>query len=133
MEASTTRKRRTYQPLLLQVKLKINKSGYTSKRFPTTRAAARFVTAKEKKTQLNFLFNVEALNGEDGAEKPTLPKLSFVIIFIAIFTTFFHIRVVIGVQTYGNISMENLRLRDDDEGEEHISGNLPRLLRWQNY
>lgn len=54
MEASTTRKRRTYKPLLLQVKLKINKSGCTSKRFPTTRAAARFVTAKEKKKPAKF-------------------------------------------------------------------------------
>ena len=30
------------------------------------------------------------------------------------------------------ISMENLKLKDSDEGEEHIRGNQPRLLRWQN-
>lgn len=32
----------------------MDKSGYTSKRFPTTRAAARFVAAKEKKNPAKF-------------------------------------------------------------------------------
>ena len=30
------------------------------------------------------------------------------------------------------ISMENLKLKDSDQGEEHIRGNEPSLLRGQN-